>query len=460
MNKLRILIFIFITWVMGGQFSLAQDTNYWTYQYGTKSTLLGGSVIGSVLDLSGTFYNPGGLALMKDPDVLLANMAYQYPTYSMKKLNESDVELSDSIIRPAPSMVAGILNLKTKQKYILAYSYFTRHMVEMDIVGTVVNSFNLFEDLPGNEEVFARVVLNETLSETWAGLTWAYRVAENIGIGITQYLTLRSHEAQFQLVTEILPVHRDLIFNLNSSEYEYLHISTLWKLGLALDFRKWTLGLTLTTPSIKLYGIGAAGFNVTSIGQFPDETDQSESEMSADYQQDVNSHFSTPFSIGFGFTYKLKSTKLYFSAEWYSAIKKFTVLDLEKSYSQTSGEEIDFSITHEVDSVINVAIGIEHVLSKRFAAYASFRTDYSAESLESDANLTITNWDLFHFVVGAIFSINKYNFTFGIGYSYGTNRRELEMDQIREKLDERLLAIIENVQFDYSSIMVVLGFSF
>ena len=40
-------------------FARPQDSHYWTNQYGTRATLLGGAVIGSVLDLSGTYYNPG-----------------------------------------------------------------------------------------------------------------------------------------------------------------------------------------------------------------------------------------------------------------------------------------------------------------------------------------------------------------------------------------------------------------
>ena len=40
------------------QASRAQDTQYWNIQYGTRSTLLGGAVIGSVADLSATYYNP------------------------------------------------------------------------------------------------------------------------------------------------------------------------------------------------------------------------------------------------------------------------------------------------------------------------------------------------------------------------------------------------------------------
>jgi hypothetical protein len=38
----------------------AQDAQYWTYQYGTRANLLGGAVVGSVVDVSATYYNPGG----------------------------------------------------------------------------------------------------------------------------------------------------------------------------------------------------------------------------------------------------------------------------------------------------------------------------------------------------------------------------------------------------------------
>ncbi|MCK5572460.1 MAG: hypothetical protein KAJ12_06850, partial [Bacteroidetes bacterium] len=33
-----------------------QETYYWNIQYGTRSTLLGGAVIGSASDLSATYY--------------------------------------------------------------------------------------------------------------------------------------------------------------------------------------------------------------------------------------------------------------------------------------------------------------------------------------------------------------------------------------------------------------------
>ena len=59
------------------QNAVAQDTHYWSNQYGPKSMLLSGAVIGSVHDMSATFYNPGALGYIDKPDLLLSANAYQ-----------------------------------------------------------------------------------------------------------------------------------------------------------------------------------------------------------------------------------------------------------------------------------------------------------------------------------------------------------------------------------------------
>ena len=56
----------------------AQDAHYWTDQYGSRSRLLGGAVIGSVDDLAAVYYNPARLALIPDPGLLLSTMACVY----------------------------------------------------------------------------------------------------------------------------------------------------------------------------------------------------------------------------------------------------------------------------------------------------------------------------------------------------------------------------------------------
>jgi len=61
----------------------AQDTHYWNHQYGTRSTLLGGAVIGSVTDMAATYYNPAALALFPNPEILLSGKVYQYNSLNL-----------------------------------------------------------------------------------------------------------------------------------------------------------------------------------------------------------------------------------------------------------------------------------------------------------------------------------------------------------------------------------------
>ena len=55
----------------------AQDSQYWTVQYGPVAELLGGVVVGSTRDLSATFYNPGALALTEDPSLLASVESFE-----------------------------------------------------------------------------------------------------------------------------------------------------------------------------------------------------------------------------------------------------------------------------------------------------------------------------------------------------------------------------------------------
>ena len=69
--------------------SAAQDTHYWNNQYGPRSMLLGGAVIGSANDMSATYYNPGALGYIKEPEVLLSANAYQIEKLSIRPVSSA-----------------------------------------------------------------------------------------------------------------------------------------------------------------------------------------------------------------------------------------------------------------------------------------------------------------------------------------------------------------------------------
>ena len=57
----------------------AQDSHYWTEQFGNRAYLLSGAVVGDPADLSAVYYNPGGLSLNNAKEFFLAIVCLLIP---------------------------------------------------------------------------------------------------------------------------------------------------------------------------------------------------------------------------------------------------------------------------------------------------------------------------------------------------------------------------------------------
>src|SRR5688572_19458401 len=87
----------------------AQEGHYWSQQYGTRAELLGGAVVGSVMDLGSSFYNPAALALMPDPSVLLSGQALEDIKVSVEDSTGEDIGLAERTFGPAPKLFATLI---------------------------------------------------------------------------------------------------------------------------------------------------------------------------------------------------------------------------------------------------------------------------------------------------------------------------------------------------------------
>src|SRR4029453_18692120 len=80
-----------------------QDSQYWTLQYGPVAELLGGGVVGSTRDLSATYYNPGALALARDPSVLAS--VHSFEATHLKAFQATPfLDFNDTSVRPSPTL--------------------------------------------------------------------------------------------------------------------------------------------------------------------------------------------------------------------------------------------------------------------------------------------------------------------------------------------------------------------
>jgi len=94
--------------------------------------LLGGVVVGSSRDLSATFYNPGALALTKDPSLLASVESFE-ATRLKASTGASTLDFSDTSVRPSPTLFAFALPRSLTGNHTWAISSLTRQDLDLRV---------------------------------------------------------------------------------------------------------------------------------------------------------------------------------------------------------------------------------------------------------------------------------------------------------------------------------------
>lgn len=439
--------------------SRGQDSNYWTSQYGSRATLLGGAVIGSVLDLSGTYYNPGGLALIEKPRTLIAANVFQYPRVTLVGTAPGSVPWYRTNPGPAPTLVAGAIRFRGLRDHLFAFSYVARQRVNMGVSSSVSGERDVLPELPGPEDFVTQFRLDEKLSESWFGLSWSYKISKRVGIGVTQYAAVRSHRAYAQALAEALSGGQSLALAVGDRQYSYSHVRVLWKVGLACDFRSLTLGLTLTTPSLAVHGRGETGLDSALAGLDVDGDGVPDDRLTAGYQNHLPATYLTPFSVAAGLSFPVRKVRVYGSLEWFGRVRPYTVVKGRPLASQSTGEAVSLDITQELKAVLNWGLGLEWSYSPRFKGYASVTTDFSARKPGTLTNLSLTDWDILNLVTGSEFMIKKSSLTAGIGCSFGGRRIGERPEILARSGFDGIWDPFASLKFRYICYKLVVGFA-
>lgn len=389
----------------------AQDSQWWTNQYGNRARLLGGAVIGSSRDLSAVYYNPGGLAVVDRPDALLTAYVFELDNVKYTDVLLEDNELSSTRFDAVAGLIAGELPLNFLGDSRLAYSFLTRHNLEyrFNEGGTIPgDSVPQFE---GIEAVSASLTYNTRLRESWGGLTWS-QPFDRYGLGITMFVANRNQRMAFG-TTFTGTSAQDGVSTLGTvRSFDYYDWRLLWKIGAATSWDRWNLGLTVTTPSLHLFGSGDIVYE--TVGIFDDfET------VTTTFQTGLSSGYATSWAVGAGAEYVGDGWKAHVAAEWFDRVD-VTILDGQPFRSLTDTSVVlDPNVTNVMKSLVNVAVGYEHEFSEKYSGYATFYTDWTGAEIGDRSVTTTTPWNLWTFGAGAIFSVGRSEFTTGLTYKFG-----------------------------------------
>ena len=438
--------------------AMTQDSHYWTLTYGARASLLGGAVIGSVIDLGATYYNPGALPLIEDIEVVMTSTVFHYPNVWMRDVGGTGREIRSSRLSQAPVVVAGMFKVNWHGQNRVGYSILSRQSIRLDFYANVVeNDCDLPDTL--NLKTFAgNLHLNEELSETWVGLCWARSFGKSVGFGLTAYGTFRYHEASSGVITEALTEDNDLAFTRDSQFYKYDDYGLLLKMGVSFDYGGMSWGFTLTTPDVTVYSDAKVGQNTTVSNYDINGDGVKDSYMATDYQEELKALYKMPLSLGLGMNYQWRNTGLHLSAEYFFPVDEYEVIPAEDFVGQSHGDTLTARVTNEAKGVLNFAIGLEQTVNEDVKLYTSFYTDFSARKEDTLTNLSVSDWNIYTVMLGSDFRIQRSRFTLGLGLGWGSRVREAEGRIEISDADD--LQLVKTAAFDYRMYKFVLGFSF
>lgn len=310
------------TALLGGA-AHAHDTTYWTEQFGSNASMLGGAVVGGVRDSSATFYNPGALAFIGAPQLSVSADAYGLEGFTIEDGAGSGADLKANRTVVMPALLATTMSFDALPNQRVAYSLLTRKRFSFAVNGRRDERVNVLDDdrEPGTEEYIGQFSSKGDITDLWGGLSWAWRVNDNIGIGFTAYGGYYDLQYSESIIARAIPASRTIALSDRSSVFGFSHLRGIAKLGAAFDYPPFKIGLAVTSSSFGNSGKGtiAADFAASNVDINGDKSVLSF--VADDRQENLEATFKSPMSLSAGIDWeKDDRTTLSLACRWRSNI--------------------------------------------------------------------------------------------------------------------------------------------
>ncbi|UTW61557.1 hypothetical protein KFE98_16285 [bacterium SCSIO 12741] len=469
MIRLPILL---LTFLLSGLQLLGQETNYWSNQIGSKSALIGGAVTASVRDNSAVYYNPGALAYMKKSSFSLSTDIYTLDNLFIENGAGQGINLSKTWLGVTPNFISGGLKIKGAPFATLNYAAFSVHENNFDLKSVHNGQYDVLSIYDGKEYYQGNFDYRSNNKEDWIGVGFGLHFKNYFAIGVSTFLTLRQLHNITSLRTNLLSDQTlvpgvQIVGSTGSyREIRHFHAGNVWKVGVATERDKISLGASITTPRWRIPVISSA----TVERHYEEDIDGQPTVQSSYFNEKVNANFKSPWIVDLGMQWAEEKTIYSFRVAFFSGIEPYALnetvdpVDVTDTTLRFANREFQQVWTAN-RPLVNFAVGLERKLNDQVSVLSGFRTDFNYMDFDKlDPNekwvASINYWNTYHISGGIeLITKNGNDIVLGVNYAFGRSKGDLQLISLTDPLADNGLTgeLQTNTSSVYQRLSLVLG---
>lgn len=417
----------------------AQDNHYSWMQYGSRNSILYNAGLSRFEDQSAVIMNPATLA-----EALQSSFNFNTNVISFNKITFEDglgkgFTVKSDNLNVLPSMASGVMKPKDpSKKWTLGYALYHSNTDVLDFSDRSERREDLLPENegPGEENYLAQFNLENKIDEFTGVIGMGWKMGDHWRIGASQSFTFRTQNydeafGAYVITDPALNAPVDLVGSNQDYNVKYNTLFTSTKFGFTYKGEKWDMGVTVSTPTLRIMGSGRilADLSLTNVKIIPGAP---RSNFLANGQiEDIKAKYKYPVNASLGASRLFGNLRLYGAVQWYGAIDEYTVLDPGDAPFIQPPSANNVLYTSQLlrawssnRSVVNGSVAAEWMLKPTSHLLLSFRTDHHYASIDPDIdgnNLAVKQWDNYHLTIGNQRELKSSVWLVGLRFNYGVN---------------------------------------
>jgi hypothetical protein len=379
----------------------AQSNRHWVRSFNEESSLLSGAVVGGGVGPSAIYYNPAGIDDVENSSLSLHASLFSIEFYNLKNILGGNLDLNSTRIQIQPRFISYLIHPRKNRNFSIELAYLNNELFKVGFTKSVDENVNVLKSLPGEERYFAIFNYTQDYRDDWIGVGTSWRLNNSLFLGASMFVQIKTSEYQYYLDIEAFPLQDTVssssgnipFYSANYQKIENYHFNNyrlIWKLGILYKWERVSLGITLRTPSVKVFSDGK---RVSHKEKQANITNPLTGEFLPDYvivdskeKKDVTADLKDPFSVAAGMTISLPGGKrtIFTTVEYFHGLANYQAITAETNVPSNPVTDFNpatienwLTFDYAARPVLNAAIGFRSQIKENLRVFAGFRTDFN-----------------------------------------------------------------------------------